>query len=49
MSNIVIDTHVAVWALTDRSQLSASAVAALTAADINGELVVSAITLIELT
>jgi PIN domain nuclease of toxin-antitoxin system len=49
MSNVVVDTHVAVWALTDRSQLSATATAALTVADARGEIIVSAITLIELT
>lgn len=49
MSRVVVDTHIAVWALTKRSLLSAAAIAALTAADANGEIVVSAITLIELT
>ena len=49
MSRVAVDTHVAVWALTDRSQLSASATAALNAADMSGEIIISAITLIELT
>lgn len=49
MSRAVVDTHVAVWALTDRSQLSVTATAALTAADASGEIIISAITLIELT
>ena len=46
---VVVDTHIAVWALADRSQLSAPSTAALTAADANGDIIVSAITLIELT
>lgn len=49
MSRVVVDTHVAVWALTNRRLLSAAATAALTAADTNGEIIISAITLIELT
>jgi PIN domain nuclease of toxin-antitoxin system len=49
MSRVVVDTHVAVWSLVDRSLLSAPATAILVAADAMGEIIVSAITLIELT
>lgn len=49
MSRVVVDTHVAVWSLVDRSLLSASAIAVLIAADATGEIIISPITLIELT
>lgn len=49
MSRVMVDTHVAVWSLVDRSLLSGPATAILVAADAMGEIVISAITLIELT
>ncbi len=48
MSRVVVDTHTAVWFRTERSNLSAQAVTELAAADTTGEILVSAITLVEL-
>ena len=48
MPNLVIDTHIAVWALTEPHMLSVDAKAALVAAEANGIIYVSSMTLIEL-
>ena len=48
MSRVVVDTHIAVWSLVNRRLSSAPATAELDAADATGEIVISAITLIEL-
>ncbi len=48
MSSVVVDTHAAVWFRTAPERLSAAATAALDEADANGEIYVSAITLVEL-
>jgi PIN domain nuclease of toxin-antitoxin system len=48
MSDLVIDTHIAIWALTEPQMLSATAKPALVAAETNGVIYVSAVTLIEL-
>ena len=48
MPDLVIDTHIAVWALTEPQMLSVDAKAALIAAEANGIIYVSSMTLIEL-
>ena len=48
MPDLVIDTHIAVWALTEPHMLSVNAKAALVAAEANGIIYVSSMTLIEL-
>lgn len=48
MSDLVIDTHIAVWALTEPHMLSADAKAALVNAETNGLIFVSSMTLVEL-
>ena len=48
MPDLVIDTHIAVWALTEPHMLSVDAKAALIAAEANGIIYVSSMTLIEL-
>lgn len=48
MPDLVIDTHIAVWALTEPHMLSVDAKAALVAAEANGIIYVSSMTLIEL-
>jgi PIN domain nuclease of toxin-antitoxin system len=47
-SSVVVDTHAAVWFRTEPGKLSAAAIAALDEAEANGEIYVSAITLVEL-
>ena len=48
MSDLVIDTHIAIWALTEPHLLSVDAKAALVAAEANGIILISSVTLIEL-
>lgn len=48
MSDLVIDTHIAVWALTEPHMLSVDAKAALVAAEASGLIFVSSMTLVEL-
>lgn len=48
MNRVFVDTHTAVWFRTERSKLSAHAATELAAADATGEILVSAITLVEL-
>lgn len=48
MSDLVIDTHIAIWSLTEPQTLSAAAKSALVAAETNGVVYISAVTLIEL-
>ncbi len=48
MPDLVIDTHIAVWTLTEPHMLSVDAKAALIAAEANGIIYVSSMTLIEL-
>ena len=48
MPDLVIDTHIAIWALTEPQMLSVDAKAALVAAEANGLILVSSMTLIEL-
>ncbi|MCP9493159.1 MAG: type II toxin-antitoxin system VapC family toxin [Pyrinomonadaceae bacterium MAG19_C2-C3] len=48
MSSIVADTHAAVWFRSEPHRLSATATHALDEADANGEIFISAITLVEL-
>ncbi len=48
MPDLVIDTHIAVWALTEPHMLSVKAKAALVAAEANAIIYVSSMTLIEL-
>lgn len=48
MADIVIDTHIAIWYFADPSQFSPAAEAAIDLAEANGNIYVSAITLIEL-
>ncbi len=47
-SSVVVDTHAAVWFRAEPHKLSVAATAALDEAEANGEIYVSAITLIEL-
>lgn len=49
MSDVLADTHAVVWSLADPTQLSASALAALSAAQTTGRIFVATITLVELT
>lgn len=46
--DLVIDTHIAVWALTEPHMLSVNANAALVAAEAHGLIYVSSMTLVEL-
>lgn len=48
MSSVVVDTHIVIWHLTEPQHLSATASAAVDAAEANGTIYVSAVTLIEL-
>ena len=48
MPDVVIDTHVAVWRLTEPQNLSAVAENAVDVAEMNGIIYVSAITIVEL-
>lgn len=48
MPDLVIDTHIAIWALTEPHMLSVDAKAALIAAEANGIILISSMTLIEL-
>ena len=48
MSDLVIDTHIIIWALTEPHLLSVDAKAALVAAEANGIILISSVTLIEL-
>jgi PIN domain nuclease of toxin-antitoxin system len=46
MSDLVIDTHIIIWALTEPHLLSVDAKAALVAAEANGIILISSVTLI---
>ena len=48
MPDVVVDTHVAIWRLTEPQNLSAAAESAVDAAETNGVIYVSAITIVEL-
>jgi PIN domain nuclease of toxin-antitoxin system len=48
MSDLVIDTHIIIWALTEPYLLSVDAKVALVAAEANGIILISSVTLIEL-
>jgi PIN domain nuclease of toxin-antitoxin system len=48
MSDLVIDTHIAIWSLTEPQLLSTAAKSALVAAETNGVVYISAVTLIEM-
>jgi len=48
MSSVVVDTHTVIWHLTEPQHLSATASVAVDAAEANGAIYVSAVTLIEL-
>lgn len=48
MADLVIDTHIAIWALTEPHMLSGDAKSALVAAEATGTIFVSSMTLVEL-
>lgn len=48
MPNVVIDTHIAIWRLTEPQNLSVAAESAVDAAEATGIVFVSAITIVEL-
>lgn len=48
MPDVVIDTHIAIWRLTEPQNLSAAAESAVDVAEANGVIYVSAITIVEL-
>src|SRR4051812_13760165 len=49
MSDILADTHAVIWHLSDQSRLSRPALAALTAAETSGRILIATITLVEMT
>ena len=48
MPNLVIDTHIVIWALSEPQLLSVDAKAAMLAAEANGIIFISSVTIIEL-